>query len=385
MAKDLINALQEVVGTKDIGVEAEATEENGIYHDIVNKTTEDDGVTARLGEGIYGSMKIMDIHSNIVIDMKDEIDGIADILPQIEAVGDEVGAVITVSNSIGDVVVASDNIAEINTVSINISDVVDVAGDSANINTVATNISDVSDVATINSEVIVVAGISADITAVNANTTNINTVAGNGTNITAVGESIDNVDAIADNMSDVEYFADRYHGPKLVLPTLRNDGTALQAGDLCFDIGGLGNILISTSGNQLVSLDENVLISNDLDDNNHTMRVYNGTEWDAAYANSYTTAQIDTFVGIEQTWQDVSGDRAVNTDYVNNTSSQITVNVFGTDVSGTVHTIVVDGVTVISSTSTGTYNDYSVSTVVPVGATYSKVGGDMDNWVELRA
>ena len=57
--RDLINYLQEIRGTNTVGQEALPEEANGIYHDLVKKTTEDDGTTAREGEGIYGSIKAM--------------------------------------------------------------------------------------------------------------------------------------------------------------------------------------------------------------------------------------------------------------------------------------------------------------------------------------
>ncbi len=55
MAKDLINRLQEVTGIKDNPL---ATEANGIYHDLVVRTEDDDG-TARRGPGMYGSLTVM--------------------------------------------------------------------------------------------------------------------------------------------------------------------------------------------------------------------------------------------------------------------------------------------------------------------------------------
>ena len=90
-----------------------------------------------------------------------------------------------------------------------------VYADLSNIDIVATNIADVN---TVTSNIVAIGDVATDIA-------NVNTVA---TNIT-------DVNTIADNMTDVTYFADVYQGPKAVEPTLRNDGSALQSGDLYFD------------------------------------------------------------------------------------------------------------------------------------------------------
>ena len=55
MAKDLINKLQEIGGTNP---NASSEMSNGIYHDLVKKTTNDDS-SKRLGKGIYGSIQDM--------------------------------------------------------------------------------------------------------------------------------------------------------------------------------------------------------------------------------------------------------------------------------------------------------------------------------------
>lgn len=76
-------------------------------------------------------------------------------------------------------------------------------------------ISDISVLAGIATEVDIVAGIAADVDAV-------------------AGIAAD-VSTVADNLADVTNFADVYQGPKAVAPTLRNDGSPLQVGDLYFD------------------------------------------------------------------------------------------------------------------------------------------------------
>ena len=59
MAKDFINILQEIRGHQELGQTALPTEDDGIYHDLLRKTLEDDGITTRMGPGLYGSMKAM--------------------------------------------------------------------------------------------------------------------------------------------------------------------------------------------------------------------------------------------------------------------------------------------------------------------------------------
>ena len=72
--------------------------------------------------------------------------------------------------------------------------------------------------------------------------TSLTTVQPNGNtaqeNINIVATDIVDVNTIASNMTDITYFADVYQGAKAVAPTLRNDGSALAAGDLYFNTVG---------------------------------------------------------------------------------------------------------------------------------------------------
>lgn len=70
-----------------------------------------------------------------------------------------------------------------------------------------------------------IAGGFSNVSAVAADIANVNTVAG----------SIGNVNIAAANVADINNFADVYQGGKAADPTLRNDGTALQTGDLYFN------------------------------------------------------------------------------------------------------------------------------------------------------
>ena len=70
MATDLLSkVLREVRGT---GL-PEAPYTDGIYFDIVGKTTEDDGLTPRIGAGIYGSMKLMAGDSAVVASIYQDV------------------------------------------------------------------------------------------------------------------------------------------------------------------------------------------------------------------------------------------------------------------------------------------------------------------------
>lgn len=61
------------------------------------------------------------------------------------------------------------------------------------------------------------------------------TIVDNLDNINTVADNIDDVNIVADNVTDLTMFTDIYQGAKATAPTLRNDGTALQAGDLYFN------------------------------------------------------------------------------------------------------------------------------------------------------
>jgi hypothetical protein len=175
----------------------------------------------------------------------------------------------TIAANIADVNTVADDlnepVSEINTVATSIANVNTVGNNITNVNTVAGISANVTTVAGINANVTTVAGIAANVTAVAGNATNINTVAGNNANVTAVGANITNVNTVAanevnidtvagiasnvsavaaiddavsiaaTNVADINNFADVYQGGKATDPTVRNDGSALQAGDLYFN------------------------------------------------------------------------------------------------------------------------------------------------------
>lgn len=92
-------------------------------------------------------------------------------------------------------------------------------------------------------------------------------------------------------------------------------------------------------------------------------------------------------IGDGQTWQDMLGSRAKNTDYTNTTGRPISVSVTIRDTSGTGGPAyaVVDGVNVALVNPTSS-NDSSMFFIVPAGAVYSATIGSNSVllWAELR-
>ena len=104
----------------------------------------------------------------------------------------------------------------------------------------------------------------ADITLLADNIADINTVVNNIGDVNDVADNMADVNIVADNLVDVTNFADVYQGAKASDPTLRNDGSALQAGDLYFNT------------------------------TNSEMRVYGGTLWKSGFAG---TLSVQRFSG----------------------------------------------------------------------------------------
>lgn len=63
----------------------------------------------------------------------------------------------------------------------------------------------------------------------------VTTVAGVSSDVTTVAGISSDVTTVATNVADITNFSDVYLGPSASNPTLRNDGSALQAGDLYFN------------------------------------------------------------------------------------------------------------------------------------------------------
>jgi lysophospholipase L1-like esterase len=201
----------------------------------------------------------------------EDIVRLADSADNLDTVAGNIAAVNTVASDL------NEPVSEINTVATSIANVNTVGNNITNVNTVAGISANVTTVAGINANVTTVAGIAANVTAVAGNATNINTVAGNNANVTAVGANITNVNTVAANevsidtvagiasnvsavaaiddavsiaaanVDDINNFADVYQGGKTADPTVRNDGSALQSGDLYFNTT-LGRMRIRVFG-----------------------------------------------------------------------------------------------------------------------------------------
>ncbi len=229
----------------------------------------------QLREEMNRTAKLPPTSSESVEALVDDLQRIADSADNLDTVAENITSVNVVAADL------SEPVSEINTVATSITNVNTVGNNITNVNTVAGISANVTTVAGIQANVTTVAGIAANVTAVAGNATNINAVAGNTTNINAVAANETNIDAVAaneasidtvagisanvttvagisadvqtvaDNVADVTNFADVYQGPKASDPTLRNDGSALQAGDLYFNT--VDNALRAYSGTSWVA------------------------------------------------------------------------------------------------------------------------------------
>lgn len=142
-------------------------------------------------------------------DSADNLDTVAGAVDAVNTVATDIADVNTVASVAGQVTAIGANLAAVVAVGNDllepVSEVDTVANSIANVNTVGSNIASVTAVAGIAGSVTTVAGMAADVA------------------------------AVADMAGDVSTFADIYQGAKAADPALRNDGSALQAGDLYFN------------------------------------------------------------------------------------------------------------------------------------------------------
>jgi hypothetical protein len=138
-----------------------------------------------------------------------DVTSVAGNATDISAVADIDSDVSTVAGIAADISIVASDAVDIATVAADIAKVIEVANDlqetTSEIDTVANNIADVNTVGTNIADVSTVAGISADVT------------------------------TVADNITDIYNYADTYQGAKSSAPSVRNDSSALQAGDLYFN------------------------------------------------------------------------------------------------------------------------------------------------------
>ena len=150
-----------------------------------------------------------------------------------------VADIVRIADSADNLDTVAGSIGSVNTVAADIADVNTVAGSIASVNTTATNIAAVvavgNDLLEPESEIDTVATSIANVNAVGDNIAGVNTVAGISADVSTVAGIAADVTAVADIAGEVTNFADVYQGAKATDPTLRNDGSALQAGDLYFN------------------------------------------------------------------------------------------------------------------------------------------------------
>jgi hypothetical protein len=96
-------------------------------------------------------------------------------------------------------------------------------------------LADIQDGTIATNAITTVAANSANVTTVAGISSNVTTVAGINADVTTVAGISGDVSTVATNVADVTNFADVYQGGKAIAPTLRNDGSSLQIGDLYFN------------------------------------------------------------------------------------------------------------------------------------------------------
>ena len=238
---EVVNTVTDV--TTIAGIASDVTTVSGIAANVTTVA----GVSANVTT-VAGSISNVNTVSSNIADVNTTATNIADITTVADDLNEAVSEIETVAASIANVNTVGTNIANVNTVAGISANVTTVAGISSNVTTVAGVSADVTTVAGINADVTTVAADGTDIGTVatdiaNVNTTatniaNVNTVAGISANVTTVAGISSDVTTVATNVTDITNFSDVYLGPKASDPTLRNDGSALQAGDLYFNTSG---------------------------------------------------------------------------------------------------------------------------------------------------
>ncbi len=93
------------------------------------------------------------------------------------------------------------------------------------------------------------------------------------------------------------------------------------------------------------------------------------------------------FLGIGQTWQDVTASRALNVTYTNSTGKPIMIALVGTNYSSAAFYVGVDGTIRIMKQGSGPITvQASLTIIIPNGSIYniSSVNSSITDWHELR-
>ena len=181
-------------------------------------------------------------------DATDAIQNVNAIRTQVTAVGNNATNISTVATNINSVNTVATNIADVVTVANDLNEAIseidtvaqDLQETTSEIDTVANNITNVNNVGNNIANVNTIGGNATNLANVNtvganlsgANT--IGTVAGLNSQVTALGAISADITTAANNVTDITNFADVYLGGYSSAPTTRNDGSALQIGDLYF-------------------------------------------------------------------------------------------------------------------------------------------------------
>lgn len=263
-------------------------------------------------------------------------ESVEDLVDDLQRLADSADNIDTVAGSIANVNTVAGNIANVNTVGANIAH---VAATGANIAAVVTVAGDLNEPV---SEIETVAASIANVNTVGANIANVTTVAGVSANVTTVAGIAADVTSVAGMAGDVTNFADVYQGAKAADPTLRNDGSALQAGDMYFN-----------------TVDQ-------------ALRVYGGTLWKAGAAGEVTTRTFSGD-GVETVFDlgIAPGDERVTQVYISGIYQQkATYSVSGADiVFGVAPPVGTDNIEVVTiSTLAIGETDASLVSYTPSGA-----------------
>jgi len=105
-------------------------------------------------------------------------------------------------------------------------------------------------------------------------------------------------------------------------------------------------------------------------------------------ATTGTAALTSDLLGVGQTWQDVTGSRALSTTYTNSTGKPIMIQIQASLNAGSIYTLTINGVVINRFGAPNLNGQCPLSAIVPAGATYSAAvtsgAGSLSLWTELR-
>lgn len=96
---------------------------------------------------------------------------------------------------------------------------------------------------------------------------------------------------------------------------------------------------------------------------------------------------LSTVFGVNQTWQNMTSSRALNTNYTNTTGKPIQLQIVCIGGSANSVTMTINGVNTLTSLYTNASGGRClVNTVIPIGATYNlgDASATIQSWWELR-